>query len=86
MTGQEAPAGEKYEIPVFPGWINLTDAADLLGISRTYAHELANSGGFKTAHRLAGSRRIIIVREAEVKSMKRERAARAGRADAGEEK
>jgi hypothetical protein len=69
------------DLPELEGWVSLPAAAEQLGRTRQRASQLAESGEFKTAHRImgtAGTRpALIVVREAElrVKLEERERAA-----------
>jgi len=60
-------ADEKLgNLPLLAGWVNLTEAAEILGISRQHAYRrarLANEGkpgGWKTVHRV-GSKPTYVV-------------------------
>src|SRR5690606_14876364 len=67
-------SAEFENIPVLDGWVNLTEAAEMIGITRQHAHKkarLANEGkpnGWKTIHRV-GSKPMYGVRIPEVKGM-----------------
>jgi hypothetical protein len=64
-------AAEFTELPVLAGWVNLTEAAELLGITRQHAFKktrLANAGhpgGWKTVHRI-GSKPMYVVSTQEI--------------------
>lgn len=53
-------------LPELPGWVNLTEAAEMLGISRQHSYRrarLANeghTGGWKSCHRI-GSKPSYVV-------------------------
>lgn len=67
-------AAEFENIPSLEGWVNLTEAAEMLGITRQHAHKkarLTNEGkpnGWKTIHRV-GSKPMYVVSIREVKGM-----------------
>jgi hypothetical protein len=62
---------EFNNLPVLDGWVNLTEASEMLGISRQHAFKktrLANAGqpgGWKTVHRV-GSKPMYVVSTQEV--------------------
>lgn len=62
-------------MPVLPGWISITEAADILGVSRQHSYKLAargakgESGGYKSVRRI-GSAHFAVVKEAEINKMK----------------
>ncbi len=53
-------------LPILDGWVNLTEASEILGISRQHAYKRARntsqgrSGGFKTLHQI-GSKPMYVV-------------------------
>lgn len=61
------------EIPVLPGWITISEAADRLGISRQHSWRMARGKKWKTVHRV-GTSDVFVVAESEVE----ERMARRG--------
>jgi len=64
-------AAEFTNLPVLAGWVNLTEAAEMLGITRQHAFKktrLANAGqpgGWKTVHRV-GSKPMYVVSTQEI--------------------
>lgn len=72
-------------VPVLKGWINLTEAAEILGISRQHAYKRAKqasegrTGGWKTL-RQVGSKPSYVVSLKEVEDEKAEKDARAAEA------
>ncbi|MCL2793962.1 MAG: hypothetical protein FWD85_01495 [Microbacteriaceae bacterium] len=70
MTVDEKPI--KYPgLPVLDGWVNLTEAAELLGITRQHAYKklalaaAGKSGGWKSARRV-GSQNTYVVSRPEI--------------------
>ncbi len=43
-------------VPTLAGWVNITEAAEILGITRQHSYKLARTpvseGGYKTLHRV----------------------------------
>lgn len=70
------------DIPVLEGYINLTEAAEKLGITRQYAHTKAKNGLFKSIKRI-GTKASFVVSTDEVDDMLTEQNATA---DAAPEK
>lgn len=66
-TGDAGSAGPLTlnDVPILEDWINVTEAAERLGISRQYAFRQIQSGKWKSVHRL-GSKKFYVVRESEV--------------------
>lgn len=62
-------------IPTLEGWVNITEAADMLGISRQHSWRMATSDPpkWKTVHRI-GTSGVYVVATSEVE----ERMARRG--------
>lgn len=64
-------AAEFENIPVLDGWVNLTEAAEMIGITRQHAHKKArqaNEGqpnGWKSIRRI-GSKPMYVVSIAEI--------------------
>ncbi len=67
-------AAEFENIPTLDGWVNLTEAAEMVGITRQHAHKkarLANEGkpnGWKTIRRV-GSKPMYVVSLGEVEEI-----------------
>ncbi len=60
---------DRTDIPVLKGgWLNFTEAAELLGWSRSYMYKYAESPGFKTLHRIGGKASYVI-NESEVEAV-----------------
>lgn len=53
------------DAPVLEGWITLTDAAELLGISKQAVHKMVTSHKITTLHKI-GRKPLYIMREAEI--------------------
>lgn len=59
-------AAEFDNIPILDGWVNLTEAAEMLGITRQHAYKktrLANEGkpnGWKTVRRVGGKPMYVV--------------------------
>lgn len=64
-------AAEFENIPVLEGWVNLTEAAEMIGITRQHAHKkarLANEGkpnGWKSIRRV-GTKPMYLVSTEEI--------------------
>jgi hypothetical protein len=64
-------AAEFENIPVLDGWVNLTEAAEMIGITRQHAHKkarLANEGksnGWKSIRRV-GTKPMYLVSTEEI--------------------
>ena len=56
------------DIPVLKKWISLTEAAEILKVSRQYVNKKAAGGGYKTLHRL-GSAPAFVVERAEIETI-----------------
>jgi len=56
-------------VPTLPGWISLTEASTILGLSRQYVYKKAGEGLFRTLHRI-GSQPSYVVSEDEVAQYK----------------
>jgi hypothetical protein len=67
-------AAEFEDIPTLDGWVNLTEAAEMIGITRQHAHKkvrLANEGkpnGWKSVRRV-GSKPMYVVSLSEIAEM-----------------
>ena len=67
-------AAEFENIPVLDGWVNLTEAAERIGITRQHAHKkarLANEGkpnGWKSIRRI-GTKPMYVVSVSEIADM-----------------
>jgi hypothetical protein len=51
---------ENPDIPSLSGWVNITEAAERLGITRQHSYKLASQGGFKTLHRVGNQPAFVI--------------------------
>lgn len=63
----------EYVIPDLPGWAIIPVAAGIVGLSRQWLSDLANSGELKSARRIPGTGErpaAIIVRMAEIETLK----------------
>jgi hypothetical protein len=63
----------EYEIPELAGWAIIPVAAGIVGLSRQWLSDLANSGELKSARRIRGTGKrpaAIIVRMAEVQNLR----------------
>lgn len=62
-------------MPVLPGWISITEAADILKVSRQHSYKLAARGaqglpgGYKSVRRI-GSAHFAVVKASEINKMK----------------
>lgn len=63
------------DIPVLDGWVPLSEAADLIGISRQHAWRMATASPpkWKTVHRV-GTSGVYVVSLEEVEAKRRKRA------------
>lgn len=55
-------------VPILEGWINLTEAAERLGVSPQHVSRLAHGDAFKTIRRV-GNKKMLVVSSAEVDAM-----------------
>jgi hypothetical protein len=60
-------------LPVLEGWVGLTEAGELLGVSRQYSYRMAAQGKYMTLHRV-GSAHMFVVKRSEVERMMADRA------------
>jgi flavin-dependent dehydrogenase len=51
---------EDPNVPILDGWVNLTEAALLLGITRQHAYKRATQDGFKTLHKVGHQPSYVI--------------------------
>ena len=70
MTGKLT---ESENVPVLEEWINLTEAAEILGLSRQYVNKIAEKT-FKSLHKL-GNSPALVVRRSEIEAIKERRSA-----------
>jgi hypothetical protein len=63
---------ENPDIPVLEGWVNLTEAGDLIGVSRQHAYRLAAKGYFETLKRV-GTQPVFVVSTTELNSINEEK-------------
>ena len=63
---------ENDSIPVLEEWISLTEAAEILGLSRQYVNKRATNGDYATLHRLGNSPALVVQRE-EIENIARRR-------------
>lgn len=80
----EKKTTEEVNVPKLEGWVNITEAAEIAGISRQYSYRLAKrtmqgkKGGWATLHQV-GNKLIHVVqaseaeerRKANIEAMKR---------------
>lgn len=71
-------------VPALPGWVNITEASEILGETRQQTYKVARRGGFKTLHQL-GSKPAYVISTDELKTIAEERRVRAAE-EAAEEK
>ena len=68
-------AAEFENIPVLDGWVNLTEAAEMIGITRQHAHKkarLANEGkpnGWKSIRRV-GTKPMYLISTTEIADLR----------------
>jgi hypothetical protein len=64
---------EDPNVPSLPGWVNITEAAELLGISRQHSYKKATlfgkRGGWDTLHRI-GSQPAYVIALSEIEEIK----------------
>ena len=63
------------EVPALEDWIPLTEAADLLGLTRQGVHKKASAGELKTLRRVGDRSAVYVVRRSEIEGMVNARAA-----------
>ena len=65
-------------VPLFPEWILVTEAATILGVSKQAVHNMIRSDEFHDVHKLKQSEGnyIYVLRKAEVERVRQEREAR----------
>lgn len=51
---------EDPNVPVLKGWVNITEAAELLGITRQHSYKRAKNGGYKSLHRIGTSPAYVV--------------------------
>lgn len=61
------------KVPVFPGWITLSEAADRIGVTRQTINRWASDGTLKSVHSLGN---IYIVEMKEVSVLRRKKSAK----------
>lgn len=61
-------AAKIEDVPVLEGWVNLTEAAEKLGVTRQHAYKLAKNGGFSTLHQL-GTKPAYVVNTTEIEKI-----------------
>jgi predicted DNA-binding transcriptional regulator AlpA len=58
----------EMDIPKLPDFINLTEAAERLGMTRQWANKMAQDGMFKSIRRV-GNQNLFVVSEEEVREL-----------------
>ena len=58
------------DIPVLMKWISLTEAAEILAMSRQYVNKKAAEGDYKSLHRVGNSPSFVVQRE-EIEKIKK---------------
>lgn len=58
------------DVPVLPGWVNLTEAAEMIGVSRQHSYRMARDGKWTTLHRI-GTKEFYVVSLEEVQKRRR---------------
>lgn len=63
------------DVPLLPDWILVTEAADMLGLSKQAVHGLIRTDKFESLHRLGqnADKPIYILKRKEVETMVTER-------------
>lgn len=61
-----AAKAPKIEVPVLEGWIGVSEAADMLKISRSAIHKNIGLGRIASARRTEGKFTIILMRKVEI--------------------
>lgn len=71
-TETDKPAAVKLsenpDIPVLDGWVTLTEAGEMLGITRQHSYKRAQHDGYKSLHRI-GNSSITVVSTTEVEEL-----------------
>lgn len=62
-------------LPLLPGWVGITEAGELLGVTRQHAYRMAEMGKFESLCRI-GKAHIFVVSMDEVERMRVQRASR----------
>lgn len=66
---RERPAVSKnQEIPVLDGWVGLTEAGELTGVTRQQSYKRARTGFYKTLHKV-GNSSITVVSTKEIEEI-----------------
>lgn len=63
---------EDPSVPVLEGWVNITEAAELLGITRQHGYKMAKNGGFKSLHKV-GSQPAYVISTLEIAAILKDR-------------
>lgn len=75
------------DVPTLKGWVNITEAAEMLGITRQHSYKKATQfgrpGGWNTLHRV-GTQPAYVVAVSEIEELKRARDEREARRAADE--
>lgn len=67
---------EDPNVPMLDGWVNLTEAAELLGVTRQHVYKRASTGGFQSLHKI-GHQPQFVISTAEIDEINVARAAKA---------
>lgn len=67
---------EDPDVPMLEGWVNLTEGADLLGITRQHAYKTAKQGKYKTLHKI-GHQPSYVIATTEIDEILAERSRKA---------
>jgi hypothetical protein len=67
---------ENPDIPVLEGWVNLTEAGEITGVTRQHAYRKAAKGGYKTLRRI-GTQPVFVVKISELEEINAKKAQRA---------
>lgn len=59
---------EDPNVPVLEGWVNITEAAEMLGITRQHSYKRANTNGYKSLHRI-GKQPAYVVAISEIEEI-----------------
>lgn len=70
MKMSEDPSIPVLEDKEHPGerWVNITEAAELLGITRQHSYKRAKTGGYTTLHRI-GSQPAYVISTSEINAL-----------------
>jgi len=69
VADEKAPSRVKLSkadtVPVLPSptggrWVNLTEAGEILGITRQHSYKRATTNGFKTLHRIGNKPSFVV--------------------------